>query len=183
MSKVIVMYETGRVWSCDVDAVGDGDAGEICAASGAVELIGGTLVYEPQVMPWKSGQWRSPTGIVDEWTNSSQGFIDMRGGRHELRGDTSMFSERGTVEESYAHKRYVLLTASQLEDAVSVTVDGVLAYTAEGGALVPVVGGDAGSGDEGMVDDFAALNHPIGQETAAGMSHVKTGIRYENELW
>ena len=108
MTKIVVMYRSGRTWVCEVEAVGDGDAGEICAAAGTIELFDSALVFEPAVMPWKDGEWRSPTGIVDEWTESSTGFVDASGGRHEARS-SSAFSQRGTVEEEYAHARYTLL--------------------------------------------------------------------------
>lgn len=178
MSKLIVMYRSGRVWVCEIDPVGDGDAGEICAAAGTVEIADGDLVYEPAVMPWKDGVWRSPTGIVDEWTESTSGFVDALGGRHEARG-RSAFSQRGTVEESYAHTRYVLRTSRQLEGAASVTVDGVLTYSAEGGKLVPAVGDDGAASS--MVEDFAALNRPAAAETFAGMAHAREGISFEPE--
>ena len=180
MSKVIVMYEDGRVWSSEVDGVGDGDAGEICAASVMVGIVGGSLVFEPAVMPWSDGKWRSPTGIVDQWTNSSQGFVDVSGNRHEMRGG-SAYSERGTVEESYAHKRYTLLTARQLEGALSVTVDGMLAYSREGGKLVPVVGG-GNDDDGGMAQDFAIDNRPAMADPFEGAPNATAGIRYELEM-
>lgn len=178
MSKVIVTYRDGRVWSCEVDGVGDGDAGEICAASVMVGIVGGTLAFEPAVMPWKTGVWRKPTGIVDEWTNSSQGFVDLSGARREFRGGGSAYSERGTVEETYTHKSYVLRTARQLVGVTSVTVDGVLTYCDEGGKLVPVV--SSGTETEGgMQSDFATNNHPVIGETFEGASYATSGIRYE----
>lgn len=180
MSKVVVMYESGFVWSCEVDGVGDGDAGEICAASVAVGIVGDALVFEPAVMPWKDGKWRRPTGIVDQWTESSQGFVDLDGERHDMRGG-SAYSERGTVEESYTQKRYVLRTARQLEGAVSVTVDGMLTYACDGGKLVPVAGGGDGS-QGGMTQDFAIDNHPATADPFAGAPQATTGIRYESEM-
>lgn len=180
MSKVIVMYEDGRVWSSEVDGVGDGDAGEICAASVMVGIVGGSLVFTPAVMPWSDGKWRSPTGIVDEWSNSSQGFVDVKGNRHEMRG-VSAYTERGTVEESYAHEHYVLLTARQLEGAVSVTIDGMLTYNREGGKLVPVAGGDD-VGDGGMSQNLAVDNHPMTAAPFEGATHATAGTRYELEM-
>lgn len=181
MSTVIVMYEDGHVWSCEVDGVGDGDAGEICAASVMVGIVGGELVFEPAVMPWKDGAWRSPTGIVDQWTNSSQGFVDVSGNRHEFRSGGSAYSERGTVEKSYAQTSYVLRTARQLQGAVSVTVDGMLAYSREGGKLVPVAGGGDGS-QGGMAQDFAIDNRPMTADPFAGAPQATSGIRYELEM-
>lgn len=157
MSKVIVTYEDGRVWSCEVDAVGDGDAGKICAASVLVGIAGNALFFEPSVMPWKDGTWRSPTGIIDEWTNSSPGFVDMLGGRHAIRGGQA-YSERGTVEESYAHKRYVLLNPGQLEGAISITVDGSLAYIREGDTLAPITANSESDG--GAVETFGLDKRP-----------------------
>ena len=179
MSKVIVMYEDGRVWSCEVDGVGDGDAGEICAASVMVGIVGGSLVFEPAVMPWKNGIWRSPTGIVDQWTNSSQGFVDVAGNRHEFNGGGAAYSERGTVEESYSQKRYVLRTAQQLQGVESVTVDGMLAYACDGGKLVPMAGGGVGS-EGGMTQDFATFNRPETASMIDGMAHAQPGgIRFD----
>lgn len=181
MSQVIVMYEDGRVWSCEVDGVGDGDAGEICAASVSVGIVGGSLVFEPAVMPWKDGTWRSPTGIIDQWTNSNRGFVDVSGGRHEFRSGGSAYSEHGTVEESYTQKRYVLRTARQLEGAMSVTVDGMLAYSREDGKLVPVIG-SGNDGDGGMTQNFAVDNRPMMADPFEGAPRATTGIRYEVEV-
>lgn len=178
MTKIVVMYRSGRTWVCEVEAVGDGDAGEICAAAGTIELFDSALVFEPAVMPWKDGEWRSPTGIVDEWTESSTGFVDASGGRHEARS-SSAFSQRGTVEEEYAHARYTLLEPAQLEGAVSVTVNGVLTYSSENGKLVPVVGGEDDS-TSSMTEDFATYNRPASAETFAGMAHA--GISFEPEV-
>lgn len=178
MTKVVVTYRSGRVWVCEAEAVGDGDTGEICAAAGAIELIDDALVFEPAVMPWKDGKWRAPMGIVDEWTESSTGFVDASGRRREARS-SSAFSQRRTIEEEYAHVRYTLLEPARLEGAVSVTVNGVLTYSSEDGRLVPVVGGE-GDDASGMTEDFAASNHPASAETFSGMAHA--GISFEPEV-
>ena len=178
MTKIVVTYRNGRTWVCEVEAVGDGDAGEICAAAGAIELIGGALVFEPAVMSWRDGKWRAPMGIVDEWTESSTGFVDASGRRREARS-SSAFSQRRTIEEEYAHVRYTLLAPAQLEGAVSVTVNGVLTYSSENGKLVPVVGGED-DGTSSMTEDFATYNRPASAETFAGMAHA--GISFEPEV-
>lgn len=181
MSKVIVMYEDGLVWSCEVDGVGDGDAGEICAASVMVGIVGGALIFDPAVMPWKDGAWRSPTGIVDEWTNSNQGFVDVTGGRHEFRSGGSAYSERGTVVESYPQKSYVLRTAHQLDGAESVTVDGMLAYVRDCGRLVPAAGGSVDS-DVGMSRDFTANNGPMVASPYDSAPRTMPSVRRELEM-
>ena len=175
------MYEDGRVWSCDVDAVGDGDAGKICAASAMVGIVGGSLLFAPAVMSWKDGKWRKPTGIVDQWTNSSQGFVDVAGNRHEFSSGGAAYSERGTVEESYGQEFFVLRRPDQLEGAESVMVDGMLTYTCQCGKLVPVAGGCV-EGDGGMAQDFAIDNSPLTADPFAGVPQATTGIRYEMEM-
>lgn len=156
MTKVIVTYTDGLVRLLELDAVGDGDAGDICASSATVGIVGGALVFEPQVMPWTDGRWRAPTGVLDEWTTSEEGLVDSRGICHDMQGYG--YSKRNTVKASYTHKRYVLLTPQELEGATSVVIDGSLAYCREGKRLVPVAGDGESSG--GMSRDFAMNNKP-----------------------
>lgn len=184
MSKVVVTYETGRVWSCEVDAVGDGDAGGICAAAGSVELAGRGLVFEPRVLPWDTGKWRAPTGVTSEYTASTPDYYEREGKRHEYN-DGSMRSTRYSDKAEYAYARYVLLTNGELDGAVSVTVDGTLTYVRENGMLVSAVTDGTGTDRYGgMAEDFAVSNRPAPRETMAGMAHdLPRGIEFEPERW
>ena len=173
------MYGSGRVWSASVDVVGDGDAGEICAASVAVELADGALVADTAVLPWDHNEWRCPSGIESAWTASHPGFVDCKGSAHEFR-DGSAYTQRETIKKLHSRMRHVLLAAEQLEDAVSVTVDGVLTYSAENGKLVPAAGGDTSGGS--MDYEFATANRPATAKTVGGMAHTQPGIRYDMEM-
>ena len=180
MSKITVAYESGAVWVCEVEAFGGGDAGEIVAAAGLIELIGGELVYSPNVMTWQTGEWRAPTGVVDEWTSSIPGYVDALGKRTEKSG-RSVYSERETVETAYPHKRYVLLKPAQLEGAISVTVDNVLAFVNEGQGLMPAVSNNSSS-EEGMEDEFATSNRPAAYEQPTQAAYALQGVGRELEV-
>ena len=102
--------------------------------------------------------------MPDSYT-SSQGEV-------LYKNDRALTSRRVTRKGAYPLARYVLLTESQLYGAVSVTVDGILSYVNEGGALVPAVGGESGEGESAMTADFAVANRPASKETVAGMAHT-----------
>lgn len=171
MARVIVTYESGRTYTCDVDACGSGDADGVCAASLTIELTDEGLIFEPSVLPWSSGIWCSPSGLIDEWSSSTPGFRSKSGKCFETQ-DGSAYSMRGMTTAPFPLRRYVLLTSEQLEDATEITIDGILAYSREGQTLVPTSGGFAPDAlGTGMVDDFATLNRPSSGATCTGLSH------------
>lgn len=184
MSKIVVTYDTGRVWACDAEPCGDGDAGEVCAAASTVLVDGHGLVYRPSVMSWSTGEWRRPRGIDSEWTRSGTDYISSGERRVEFEG--SVRSERVTCTRDYGLSSYVLLTPTQLEGAVSVMVDGVLAFVRKGGVLAPATNDAEGaSEDVEMLQDFANLNRPAAGPTVAGMAPqpASRGIEFEPERW
>lgn len=136
MARIEIMYENGCVWQCDTSGIGEGDVGKVVACSEAVWVRGGRLLYAAWVLPWNGTRWRKPLAVTKEWSSSTTDFIQSGKQRIESK-DGSMRTERMKALEQYPQTFYTLRTNKQLENALSITVNGVLAYVREDGELVP----------------------------------------------
>lgn len=136
MARIEIMYESGGVWQCDTSGIGEGDVGKIVACSETVWLRDGRLLYSTLVLPWNSKSWRKPLAVAKEWSSSTTDYFQSGKNRIESK-DGSMRTERMKALEQYPQTVYTLRTNKQLENALSITVNGVLAYVREDGELVP----------------------------------------------
>lgn len=182
MTKIIVTYEDGRIWTCDLEPMGEGDEGEAFASAAAIGISGGELVVAMAVLPWADGKWRSPSGVTDRWTESSAGYVNERGKRVDSKlGSGSAYSQQGMLKERYL-SRYMLMTEGELEGAVSVSVDGMLTYVREGGELIPADSVGASISDEGMQADFAVSNRPSSHRAPSHAPRVPRARGVQPEL-
>lgn len=179
MVRVSVTYKDGSVWTCDVQPMGTADTSRACASSCHVKLDhDGRLVYEPRILVHFDNEWKSPqAGLHERVCSYSVDATDPDvplPHDTDVKADASVVSHREFESKSTHLPRYTLRDTAELKGAVSVTVDGVLAYVEEDGRLVSASGGGLGGGqasEGGMVDDFATTNHPEPYRGADALAH------------
>lgn len=132
---ISVIYNDGKVCTTQAEPVGIADQDTTCASMGLIQLIEGMLVFKSRVLSCVNGEWRGPKYVCHRETMTCPGHKSC--GQYIDDGSTSWVEEKVDNWKG----RYILMTAAELEGAVSVTIDGVLMYVDEGAGLVPVIGG------------------------------------------
>lgn len=168
-----MIYNDGKACAIQAEPAGSADSETTCATKATVELVVGALMLTTGVLDCSTGKWRNASFVTHRESYSKSGYIE--GGQHVNDGCTSW-----TVEQTgECLDRYVLMSPSELEGAVSVTVDGVLMYASEDGRLVSVLGGGAGTSEGPQMEK---LRHGGGngqgnavQKTAGGLAEGKFG--------
>lgn len=155
---ISVMYRGGKICNMQVEPVGSADNETTCGSKCLVELVNGALILSTNVLSCVNGHWYVPKYVQHRETLSRSGYSYE--GFSVDDGCTSWVEEK----TDDCRGQYVLLSAEELEGALSISIDSVLMYVDEGDGLVSITGDGVATQEGPEVQKESLANVPK-QET------------------